>query len=104
MKNLKKAIEYAKANGKTIRKKELAAKIWEGSSDRSARVNFCNLEAGKVTRVDERIVRILTEELEVSSDFLFGLTDTPNESVAKEEKKTVIAGKMEEINNIIATI
>lgn len=104
MKNLSKAIDYAKAHGKAIKKKDLAAKIWEGSSDRSARVNFCNLEKGKVARVDERMVKILTDELGVSSDFLFGLSDIPNEMEGKNETKATIVEKINEINQLVETL
>lgn len=92
---LKEAFDRAKGLGLVRRKSELAQEIWKESSPKSAYMNFANLEKGHSKKIDIEVVEFLCDKLQVSAEFLFGLSNDPTpyaykESV-KERAKEIIA-------------
>lgn len=74
---LKESLLYAKENGLTKSKKEIARIIWPESGEVCARVNMSNLESGRCKRIETKNVAVLCGILGVSADYLFGLTNNP---------------------------
>lgn len=70
---LNEALALSTANGKNVKKNELAAKIWPGSNSSAQAVNMTNLCNGTTKRVDPYWIVIICRELGCTSDFLFGL-------------------------------
>lgn len=69
------AIGRAKANGKRVLKKELAAKLWPDSSEAAQQVNMTALCTGRKQKIAPEWVETICQETGVSADFLFGLTN-----------------------------
>ena len=69
------AICRAKANGKKVKKKELAAKLWPDSSEAAQQVAMTALCTGRKQKVNPDWVVTICKETGVSADFLFGLTN-----------------------------
>lgn len=84
---LKEAFERAKELGLVKRKTDFAQEIWKDSSPKSAYMNFTNLEKGYVKKIDLNVVEFLCKRLDVSIEFLFGISDNPNPDSYKESVK-----------------
>lgn len=84
---LKEAFDRAKGLGLVRRKSELAQEIWKESSPKSAYMNYANLEKGQSKKIDIEVVEFLCDKLQVSAEFLFGLSDNPTPDAYKESVK-----------------
>lgn len=69
---IEEAIAYAKLNGKTVLKKDLASKMFPECNEQTAVVNFGNVISGRTQRIKIDWVRIICTECNVSPNFLFG--------------------------------
>jgi hypothetical protein len=69
---LNEAIAYAKLNGKTVVKKDLAARLFPESTTECQQVKLTNLVRGRTQRVAPEWVDIICEETGVTPNFLFG--------------------------------
>ena len=69
------AIARSEMNGKKVLKKDIAAKLWEGSSDSAQQVNMTKLCNGATQRISPEMVVIICQTLNCSADYLFGLSD-----------------------------
>ena len=67
------ALAQAKASGKVILKKELAAKLWPNSTALAQKTNLTNLINGATERVLPEWVRIICKETGCSADYLLGI-------------------------------
>lgn len=76
---LKEAIARAEMHGATIKKSELASKLWPNSAQRTLTVNMGNLMRGTTKTVSPEWVVIICETLNCSADFLFGLEEANDE-------------------------
>ena len=72
---IEEAIARAKANGKRVYKKDIAARIWPDSTPTAQQVNMSRLCNCSSVRVAPEWVRIICEMTGVSSDFLMGLSN-----------------------------
>lgn len=81
-------------------KAELAMALWPKSSKKAAYMNLLNLETGKSKKIDVASVPILCRFLGVSADFLFGISEVPN----NKEKVENIVGKAREIISTATTL
>ena len=84
---LKEAFDRAKGLGLVRRKSELAQEIWKDSSPNSAYMNYAHREKGKCKKIVIEMVEFLCEKLQVSAEFLFGLSDNPTPDAYKESVK-----------------
>jgi len=66
------AINYAKSQGKKIKKKDFAGKIFTYTTARSAVVCLNNYERGQSTKMDRQQISIICKETGVDANFLFG--------------------------------
>jgi hypothetical protein len=73
MMRIEQAIAVAKENGKKVKKKEIAARLWPDSSEAAQQVNMTALCNGKTTKINPAWVGIICEMTGVSADFLFGM-------------------------------
>lgn len=73
MLRIEEAIARAKANGKKMLKKDIAAKLWPHSDESAQQVNMTKLCSGKTKSIRPEWVVILCEMTDCTSDFLFGL-------------------------------
>ncbi len=73
------AIARSEANGKKVLKKDIAARLFEGSEESTQQVNMTNLCKGKTKRIVPEWVVILCEMLDCSANYLFGMEDGNNE-------------------------
>lgn len=69
------AIARAQTNGKKIFKKDVAARLWEGSSDSAQQVNMTNLCNGTTKKITPDWVVVLCEMLDCTPNYLFGYED-----------------------------
>lgn len=69
------AIARAKENGRTVKKKEIAARLWPNSTEVAQQVNMTALCKGKTARIGVGWPNIICEMTGVTADFLFGLTN-----------------------------
>lgn len=99
--NIKEAINRAKANGWIKSKVQLAQILWPNSTKKSAYMNLLNLESGKSIKIDTDMVSLLCSILKVSADYLFGISNVPDEGEAKVELKTTVSSLTEQIQNAI---
>lgn len=67
------AIARSMANGKRVLKKDIAARLFEGSSASAQQVNMTNLCNGATKRILPEWVVIICEMCNCSADYLFGL-------------------------------
>lgn len=65
------AISAANCNGKKIKIRELAQKLFPESTVDSAYIRFNGLVTGRIEKISKRSVNILCKELDVSPDDLF---------------------------------
>ena len=72
---IEQALARAKDQGKTILKKDLAAKLWPESSEAAQQVNMTNLCNGRRDAVKPEWVKIICETCGCTADFLFGLSN-----------------------------
>ena len=70
---IEQAIARAKEQGKKVFRKEIAARLWPGSSPASQQVNMTALTSGKKAKIDPEWVVIICQMTGCSADFLFGL-------------------------------
>lgn len=91
---LKEAFDRAKCLGLVKRKTDLAREIWKGSTPKSAYMNYARLEKGKSKKIDIDIVEFLCDRLQVSCEYLFGLSDEPTldafKNNVREKAKEII--------------
>jgi DNA-binding Xre family transcriptional regulator len=66
------AIARAQTNGKKVYKKDVAARLWEGSTESSQQVNMTNLCNGTTKKIAPEWVDILCEMLDCTPNYLFG--------------------------------
>lgn len=69
------AIARAQTNGKKIFKKDVAARLWEGSNEQAQQVNMTNLVNGTTKRISPEWVVVLCQMLDCTADYLFGLSN-----------------------------
>lgn len=69
------AIARSEMNGKKVKKKDIAARLWEGSSEQAQQVNMTNLVNGTTKKISPDWVVIICEMCDCSTDYLFGLKD-----------------------------
>ena len=69
------AIARSESNGHKVFKKDIAARIWETSSQEAQQVNMTNLCNGTTKKITPEWVLILCKMLNCSADYLFGLKD-----------------------------
>lgn len=62
----------AAENGKKVKKKDLAAKMWPDSSEAAQQVNMTKLCSGKYKNINPEWVHIICKECGVTPSFLFG--------------------------------
>lgn len=72
---VKEAIARSEMNGKKVLKKDIAARLWEGSSEQAQQVNMTNLVNGTTKKISPDWVVTLCEMLDCTADYLFGLKD-----------------------------
>lgn len=72
---VKEAIARSEANGKKVLKKEIAARLWDGSSEQAQQVNMTNLVNGTTKKIAPDWVVTICEMCNCSADYLFGLKD-----------------------------
>lgn len=70
---VKEAIARSEANGKKVLKKEIAARLWDGSNEQARQVNMTNLVNGTTKKISPDWVVTLCEMLNCTADYLFGL-------------------------------
>jgi len=75
MLQLKEAIARSESNGKKVLKKDIAARLWEGSNEQAQQVNMTNLVNGTTKKISPDWVIVLCSMLGCSADYLFGLKD-----------------------------
>lgn len=73
------AIARSEANGKKVLKKDIAARLWDGSSDAAQQVNMTNLCNGTTKKISPEWVVVLCEMLDCTAGYLFGLEGGDNE-------------------------
>lgn len=100
---LKESMAFAKEQGRKIKRLDLARSIWPDSSDRAAYMNLHNLESGVVKSITPEAVEVITSVCGVSSDFLLGLTDVPNDS-ERIKKMEGISDSLREIADQITQV
>ena len=61
--------------GTKITKKQIAERLWAGSSEAAQKVNMSGLCNGSRERVSPEWVRIICEMCDCSADYLFGLSE-----------------------------
>lgn len=69
---LTEAIALSVVNGKKIRKRDLAAKLWPNSAPETQGVNMRCLCSGVTKRVQPEWITIICEETGCDANFLFG--------------------------------
>ena len=69
---IREAIQYAKSQGKKIKKREFAGLIFPYTTERSAVVCLNNYERGATTKMDRKQITELSKRLGVDANFLFG--------------------------------
>ena len=69
------AIARSEAKGKKIKKKDIAARLFEHASKSSQQVNMTNLCNGTTKRIVPEWVVIICEMLDCTADYLFGMED-----------------------------
>ena len=69
---IREAIQYAKSQGKKIKKREFAGLIFPYTTERSAVVCLNNYERGATTKMDRIQITELCKRLSVDANFLFG--------------------------------
>ena len=72
---IEEAIARAKANGKKVLKKDIAAKLWPDSVESAQQVNMTKLCNGRTASIKPEWVDVVCEMTGCTSDFLFGLTN-----------------------------
>ena len=89
---LQEAIDIAKENGITVKKMDLAKKLWPKSKNFTQKANFAKLCNGKTIRVTVDMIKIICKELSCDANFLFDIIGDPialeNKSVRLEIKRT----------------
>lgn len=84
---LKEAFERASEMGLVTKKSILAQEMWKNSNPKSAYMNYMNLERGVSKKIDINMVEYLCNKLQVSAEYLFGITDDPTLDLYKENVK-----------------
>ena len=69
---IREAIQYAKGQGKKIKKREFAGLIFPYTTERSAVVCLNNYERGATTKMDRIQITEISKRLGVDANFLFG--------------------------------
>ena len=69
---IREAIQYAKSQGKKIKKREFAGLIFPYTTERSAVVCLDDYERGATTKMDRIQITEISKRLGVDANFLFG--------------------------------
>ena len=72
---IEQAIALAKEQGKKVKKKDIAARLWPDTSEVGQQVNMTALCKGKTVRIDPDWVTIICEMTGCTPDFLFGFSN-----------------------------
>ena len=72
---IEEAIARAKANGKKVLKKDIAAKLWPDSVASAQQVNMTKLCNGRTATIKPAWAAVVCEMTGCTSDFLLGLTN-----------------------------
>lgn len=72
------AIARSQQNGNKVFKKDVAARLWEGSTESSQQVNMTNLCNGTTKKINPDWVDILCEMLGCTPNYLFGYDEQGN--------------------------
>lgn len=66
------AIARANANGIKVLKKDVSARLWEGSTEQAQQVNMTKLCTGKTKAIRPEWVGIVCEMCDCTPNYLFG--------------------------------
>lgn len=69
------AIARSEANGKKVFKKDIAARLFDGSSESAQKINMSNLCTGVTKRVAPEWVVTICEMCGCTANYLFGMED-----------------------------
>lgn len=69
---LNEAIARAKTNGIRVSKKEVSARLWEGSKESTQQANMNNLCNGRTKLINPNWVTIICEMVNCTPNYLFG--------------------------------
>ena len=84
------AFDYAKKEGRRVKKFDMAQELWSESSLRAAQANLSNLCSGFTKKIDIAMVPIICERLGVTADYLFGLSEHPTREGELQELRTKV--------------
>ena len=76
MMRIEQAIARAKEQGKKVKKKDIAARLWPDSTPVAQQVNMTSLCNGVTTRISPDWVPIICEMTGCTADFLFGISNS----------------------------
>lgn len=66
------AIARAQTNGKKVKKKDIAAELWKGSTETAQQVNMTNLCNGSTKQIRPEWVLTICEMCGCTPNYLFG--------------------------------
>ena len=72
---IEQAIARAKEQGKKVKKKDIAARLWPDSTEAGQQVNMTALCSGSTTRINPDWVNIICDMTGCTPDFLFGYSN-----------------------------
>lgn len=72
---IEEAIAKANYNGRKVKKKDIASRIFEGASEVSQAIRMTSLINGNTRRVDPEWVLTICEMCDVTPNYLFGVED-----------------------------
>lgn len=75
------AIARSQQKGNKVFKKDVAARLWEGSTESSQQVNMTNLCNGTTKKINPDWVDILCEMLDCTPNYLFGFDEKGEKNV-----------------------
>lgn len=75
MMRIESAIARAKENGKNVTKKEIAARLWPNSSEKTQTVNMNNVCNGRTARIEPAWINIICEMTGCSANYLLRIDE-----------------------------
>lgn len=72
---IEQAIARAKEQGKKVKKKDIAARLWPDSTEAGQQVNMTALCSGSTARINPDWVNIICDMTGCTPDFLFGYSN-----------------------------
>lgn len=77
--DVNKCIAFSVTKGKAVSKKELAAKLWPESHQKTRMLNMSNLISGKTERINPEWVQTICDECGVDPNYLFNFKPMTDE-------------------------